>query len=78
MTEEQYTLEFTDEARKDLQALEKPVKKRILNKLKWLTLNVSIFSHEALKGKYRIIYALYHDRFVILVIEIGHRREVYK
>lgn len=29
-------------------------------------------------GDYRIIYRLEEDRLVILVIKIGHRRDVYK
>jgi mRNA interferase RelE/StbE len=27
---------------------------------------------------YRIIYAIYDDRLVVLVIDVGHRREVYR
>jgi mRNA interferase RelE/StbE len=29
-------------------------------------------------GDYRIICSLEHDRLVVLVLRIGHRREVYK
>jgi len=29
-------------------------------------------------GDYRIICSLEHDRLVVLVLRIGHRREIYK
>lgn len=29
-------------------------------------------------GDYRIITEIYQDKFVILVINVGHRREIYK
>ena len=29
-------------------------------------------------GDYRIVYALHDDRLLIVVIDIGHRREVYR
>lgn len=29
-------------------------------------------------GNHRVIYDIYDDRLVILVLEIGHRREVYR
>lgn len=30
------------------------------------------------QGNYRIIYAIEDDRLVVLVVRIGHRREVYR
>ena len=30
------------------------------------------------QGKYRIIYAIEDDKLVILVIKIGHRKDVYR
>ena len=29
-------------------------------------------------GQYRAIYAVEHDRLLVLVIDVGHRREVYR
>jgi mRNA interferase RelE/StbE len=30
------------------------------------------------RGDYRVVYELHDDRLVVLVIRIGHRREVYR
>lgn len=29
-------------------------------------------------GDYRVIYSIHDDRLVVLVIEVGHRRDVYR
>lgn len=29
-------------------------------------------------GPYRVIYEIHHDRLLVLVVMIGHRREVYR
>lgn len=29
-------------------------------------------------GDYRVIYDIYDDRLVILVLQVGHRREIYR
>lgn len=29
-------------------------------------------------GEYRIIYQVHDDRLVVLVVEIGHRRDIYR
>ena len=34
--------------------------------------------HKIRSGDYRIIYEIHNDRLVILVVKIGHRKEVYK
>ena len=34
--------------------------------------------HKIRSGNYRIIYEIHNDRLVILVVEIGHRKDVYK
>ena len=34
--------------------------------------------HKIRSGDYRIIYKIHEDRLVILVVKIGHRKEVYK
>jgi len=34
--------------------------------------------HKIRSGEYRIIYEIHEDRLVILVVKIGHRKDVYK
>jgi len=34
--------------------------------------------HKIRSGNYRIIYEIHNDRLVILVVKIGHRKDVYK
>jgi len=29
-------------------------------------------------GDYRIVYEVHDDRFVVLVIAVGHRRDIYR
>lgn len=29
-------------------------------------------------GNYRVIYDIYDDRLLVVVVEVGHRREVYR
>ncbi|MFA6028296.1 MAG: type II toxin-antitoxin system RelE/ParE family toxin [Elusimicrobiota bacterium] len=29
-------------------------------------------------GSYRIIYTIQHNRLVVLILDIGHRREIYR
>ena len=34
--------------------------------------------HKVRSGYYRIIYQIHDDRLVILIVKIGHRKDVYK
>ncbi|MCA1765996.1 MAG: type II toxin-antitoxin system RelE/ParE family toxin [Desulfobulbaceae bacterium] len=34
--------------------------------------------HKVRSGDYRIIYEIHNNRLVILVVKVGHRRDVYK
>ena len=85
-----WKVEFGRDAQKELEKLDKPVSRRIL---RFLDQRVARLDDprkiaERLRGSlsefwryrvgdYRIICSLEHDRFVVLVLRIGHRREVY-
>ncbi len=34
--------------------------------------------HKIRSGNYRIIYEIHDDRLVILIVKVGHRKDVYK
>ena len=34
--------------------------------------------HKIRSGDYRIIYEIHNDRLVVLVVQVGHRKDVYK
>ncbi|MBW2219265.1 MAG: type II toxin-antitoxin system RelE/ParE family toxin [Deltaproteobacteria bacterium] len=34
--------------------------------------------HKIRAGVYRIVYEIHEDRLVILVVKVGHRKDVYK
>jgi mRNA interferase RelE/StbE len=85
---ERYSLEFTESARDDLKRIDRTTARRILKKLEWLAENAAGLEHIALRGEwgghfklrvgdYRVIYRLDHGVLLIVVIQIGHRREVY-
>lgn len=84
-----YKLDFSNQGKKHLQALDKITGQRIFDKLKWLIENVGGVEHLQLKGKYsglyklkvggyRVIYEIDHQRKIITVHKIGHRRDIYK
>ena len=86
-----WKIEFDPAALKELSKLDKPVEKRIL---KFLRERVAKLDDPrqvgaSLKGTltglwkyrvgdYRLICSLENDRLVVLVLRVGHRREVYK
>lgn len=78
------------EAQSDLRRLPPTVRGRLPDKLQWIGDNVQLIIHQPLKGEewdnafkyrvgdYRIIYRVAIDQRRIVVLRIGHRREVYK
>ncbi len=83
-----YSIEFTPAALRDLESLPRDAQKRIGKKIDSLAQNprpagaVAIKGGEGLLrlrvGTYRVIYRVEDDRLVILVVRIGHRKEVYR
>ena len=85
-----WTIEFAPAAQKELDGLDKPVARRIS---KFLYERVAKLDDprkigEKLKGTlsefwkyrvgdYRLICSLEHGRLIVLVLRVGHRREIY-
>jgi mRNA interferase RelE/StbE len=86
-----WKIEFDPAALKELEKLDKPVKRRIL---KFLNERVAKLENprqvgarlqgtlsgfwKYRVGDYRLICSLEHARVVVLILRVGHRREVYK
>ena len=85
-----YKVDYTKSAIKKLKALDKPVRIMVLN---WIEKNLIGCSNPRKHGKalvgnhsgkwryrvgdYRIIADILDDKIVILVLNVGHRREIY-
>ena len=86
-----WTLEFNEQALKELKKLDKPVQKQIFNYLqhrvaesgnprllgKPLKGNLKEFWSYRI-GNYRAICSLEDDIYTVLTVRIAHRREVYE
>ena len=86
-----WKIELSSMARKQLHALDRPVQKKIVDYLAERIEGCKSPRHfgEALSanraglwryrvGDYRIICEIQDDKVIVLVLTIGHRREVYK
>ena len=83
-----YRIEFKRSAAKVLKKLPKPDRRRIRDKIDSFANNLPDPAatkmkgdnpfHRARVGDYRIIYEIQEDTLVILVLKIGHRKEVYR
>jgi mRNA interferase RelE/StbE len=67
--------------------LERPIRQRIANALAALSENprphgcIKLQGLEAYRirvGSYRIIYEIHDDHLLVLVVDVGHRRDVYR
>ena len=86
-----YTILFTQRAKKQLSKLDKNIAKLIAS---WLKKNLEGCENPRIHGKalvankagqwryrvgdYRILAEIKDDEVIILVLQIGHRREIYK
>lgn len=83
-----YTVELTASAAREFRALDRQVQRRISAKFTELAADpfpagVRKFQGEEdhwriRVGDYRIIYRVENRRIVIVIVRIGHRREVYR
>ena len=83
-----YSVEFRPAVLKSLKQLPKKELRRIKKKIDDLAENLpdpattkmkgNNTFHRIRSGDYRIVYEIYEDRLVILVVKVGHRKDVYK
>jgi len=83
-----YTVEFRPGVLKSIKHFPKRELLRIKKKLEELSNNIPDPAttkmkgdndfHKVRIGDYRIVYEIQGDRLVILVVKIGHRKDVYK
>jgi mRNA interferase RelE/StbE len=84
-----YRVIILPKALKDLSGLDKAISKRIIDKLTWLSENAETITPMPLSEKYagffklriadwRVIYDVDHEKKIITVHKVGHRREIYK
>jgi mRNA interferase RelE/StbE len=82
-----YTVKFTQEAKKRIDKLDESIVKIIQKAIHSLTQNPykgKPLSHELAglysyrTSDYRIIYKIDKGQLIIVVITVGHRREIYK
>jgi len=82
-----YELIFKKSVAKDLRPLPKQDVKKILQRIRSLANNPRPAGCEKLSGQeryrvrqgvYRIIYEVEDDKLIVLVVKVGHRREVYR
>ncbi len=84
-----YTAEFLPTARKQLDALDGPIRVRVLAAVVKLETVPFPPTAKAMQGTdeptyrvkvgdWRILYTVDNGKLLVLVVEIGHRREVYR
>lgn len=84
-----YRVRILDAATREMAGLDKPIGRRVIDRINWLATNVENIRPEALTGElrglyklrvgdYRVIYELLHDEQTVVIHAIGHRREIYR
>ena len=84
-----YRVRVLAAAARDLARLDKAVGRRIVKRIHWLGSNLEQVRPEALTGglsgfyklrvgDYRVLYEIFDDEQVIVIHEIGHRRDIYR
>jgi mRNA interferase RelE/StbE len=83
-----YTIKFRPAVEKNLRVLSQKELIRIKRKIDALSENLPDPAvtkmkgnnkfHKIRVGDYRIIYEIHNDTLVILVVKIGHRKDIYK
>ena len=84
-----YRIRILDAATRELARLDKPVGRRVVERVRWLAAKLDDLNPEPLTsdlagfyklrvGDYRVLYEILYDEQTIVIHKIGHRREVYR
>jgi len=81
-----YDIIFTDTSRRQFRKLEKDVQERIINALERIRIRPESYvkklvgdpGYRLRVGDYRVIFDIQKSELIILVIKIGHRKNIYK
>jgi len=84
-----HVLDFSVNGSNSLESLDNHTQQRVFDKLKRLVQNIDNLTLIPLKGKfsgcyklkvgdYRAIYEVDHNKKVVTVHKVGHRKEIYK
>ena len=81
-----YEIVFTDTSRKQFKKLEKDTQERIIKALERIRIRpeahikklVDDPGYRLRVGEYRIILDIEKEKLIILVVKIGHRKNIYK
>lgn len=85
-----YQIQITDKILKTLEKLPKKDKQRIVEAIDFLVEdprpegckklkgNLTPIRYRIRAGNYRVIYSIQDEMLLILVVEVGHRKDVYK
>ncbi len=84
-----FTIRILKQATRELEKLDKPVARRMTDRIEWLGENAEKIKPKSLKGEftglyklregdYRIIYEIIRKEKVVAIHSVGHRKEIYK
>ncbi|MBU6389720.1 type II toxin-antitoxin system RelE/ParE family toxin [Patescibacteria group bacterium] len=83
-----YTILYRESVAKDLKKIPWEYRAQIVKKIQTLAVDAtpvgsvklrgSVDLYRIRQGEYRIIYELRNNELIVMVIKIGHRREVYQ
>ena len=81
-----YTVQFTENAERQLKKLEKNIQARIISALERSKIRPEAYfqrlvgdkAYKLRVGDYRVIADIENTQMIILVIKVGHRKNIYK
>jgi len=84
-----YCIRILQKATRELERLDKPIARRIAERITWLAANLDDIRPEPFKGNlaglyklrigdHRVVYEILYDEKMIVIHQVGHRSEIYR